>query len=86
MDEQQWLRDAFIELREAWFERVIKNQCAPGDWESEEEESQRNRFNATLKKKYDRQTFRIIAGDVLSVAPYTINSLQIEREKSVEDL
>ena len=62
------IQDAFRELREAWFNAVLKSQ--PHERESVERETQRELDTFEIKATFDDQTESIIEGDDYTVAPY----------------
>lgn len=70
------LVQAFRILRGAWFNEKLFHKPHERQWESVEQESRRNADNYNLKKEYDQQTERIIAGDVrCDVYPLTPNDV-----------
>jgi hypothetical protein len=58
----------FRELREAWFNEVVKE---PG-WHdmTTEQEAVLEADNGAMRKAYDAQTERMLQGEPLRVAPY----------------
>ena len=61
--------EMFSRLREAWFNRVIRQPPPERVWEEGGEERARKRRNAFLKSIYDEHTHRILAGENLPIAP-----------------
>lgn len=62
--------DAFRELRREWFRRVLAYRGPEREWESAEQEEERNQSNERNRVIYDQQTEHIIAGNAdLPVAP-----------------
>jgi hypothetical protein len=63
------IQNAFRILRESWFYRILYSSPHERDWEDEEQEKSREINNIRSKNLFDNQTERIIAGEILPVAP-----------------
>lgn len=78
-----YLVDLFRELREAWFNEVLRSNPHPREWESEEAEEYRNENNRKLKKQYDEQTELLICqyGCKHLVSPRSSHELDLTRKE-----
>lgn len=64
------LAEAFRELRVVWFNAKLRSYAHEREWEDEEVEARRKQNNADLRKEFDEQTERIIAGsEPVPIAP-----------------
>ena len=69
------LVESFEELREAWFNTVLKLYPHEREWESVEQESQREEANRGAKAIYDQDTTTLLIGGRAPVAPRCHNDL-----------
>jgi hypothetical protein len=53
---------AWRELREAWFNRVLRNDPHEREWENDEAAALREQANARKKERFDAQTQEILSG------------------------
>lgn len=60
---------AFVELRKAWFHRVLESHAHEREWESEDQKQWRKESNQKLLSKYNEQTARILRGEKLCIDP-----------------
>ncbi len=60
---------AFRQLRNAWFNRVIRCDAHERQWEEEDDEAQRTARNHAAKVVFDKQTDFIIAGGDAPISP-----------------
>lgn len=74
------LEQAFIELREQWFNEFLARKPPERAWEeSKFTESRRGSRNIELKQKFDAQTKAIIKGECYNVAPRCEDDLNVRR-------
>ncbi len=66
---------AFQELREAWFNKVLRNNAPERQWEDDVQELMREDDNKRCKEEYDKQTKEIIAGHNKKIAPHCRNDV-----------
>ena len=69
MIEQDELVRAFVALRDAWFNKVLKRYAHPRQGETEVQERYREKANANLKVAYDEDTNAILAGEKRHLYP-----------------
>jgi len=63
------LAGTFRALRNAWFSEVLHSYSPEREWEDEEREQLRKKQNAELRRKFDDDTERLIAGEDRPVHP-----------------
>lgn len=72
-EEKTAFENCFRELRSEWFNAHLFHER---QWETEEEEAERESRNAIYRMVYDKHTEAIICGEVRPIAPRCENDLQ----------
>jgi hypothetical protein len=68
--------DAFRNLRNAWFNKVLKSRAHEREWEDQEAEDRREMNNARKRYAFDIQTEEILRGEDRCIAPICINDMR----------
>lgn len=63
------LETAFRELRERWFNRVLRQYEPEREWEDKEATVAREGNNVSLKRLYDEDTDALVSGNKRAIAP-----------------
>lgn len=74
-NDDQCLKAAFRQLREAWFNSQLRSNAHEREWESEARGYQRACRNNALRKQYDDQTEAIISGVGGCVCPRSAHDM-----------
>lgn len=75
-DKLKIAREAFYELREAWFNANLAFKAHERQWETEEAQEDREQNNRSMKNQYDGDTEAILNGEVRVIAPSCWNDLR----------
>lgn len=67
--------EAFRELRERWFNQVIRSHAHERIWEEDAETQVREDHNRLMKAKFDKDTEAILSGEERAIAPRCLNDL-----------
>jgi hypothetical protein len=80
------LKNAFIELRAAWFSTHLERRSHERQWEDEEDADLREAGNAELRSIFDADTGAIIDGETRLIKPYTPQDVYSfnEKRKAIE--
>jgi len=70
---------AFRELRDQWFLTRLASHSPEREWEDEDQEEIRLRWNRERKEKFDKDTDAIVAGEHIIVAPFCAADLGKKR-------
>lgn len=69
------LENNFKSLRKHWFKQVLYRHPHPREWETEQQEIDRNNKNVKKERIFDQQTEGIIRGEKFELAPRCYNDL-----------
>jgi hypothetical protein len=72
---------AFRELRESWFYSKLFSRPHDRIWEDESDEEIRDKYNKSLKEKYDQDTEAILRGEDRIISPHCAASLNKKSQK-----